>query len=170
MIISKDKVVGVSYVLRQDNAQGEVVEATETDAPFEFLFGAGNLLPEFEDNLAGLKEGDSFAFNIDSANAYGEADPDAVVQLPIDIFIIDGQLAGDLLQIGNVIPMRNDQGHLMHGKVVSFDLNTVTMDFNHPMAGIDLFFSGTVLSVREASPSEIEHGHVHGPDGHHHHH
>jgi FKBP-type peptidyl-prolyl cis-trans isomerase SlyD len=170
MIISKNKVVTVTYQLHEGSANGHVVEETSADEPFVFLFGGGNLLPDFEANLNGLKEGDSFQFNIDSNNAYGEADPSAVVELPLSIFVIDGQIAGDLLQIGNVVPMRNDQGHLLHGKVVSIGANEVMMDFNHPMAGKDLFFSGTVLSVREASPTEIEHGHVHGADGHHHSH
>ncbi|QQS30403.1 MAG: FKBP-type peptidyl-prolyl cis-trans isomerase [Sphingobacteriales bacterium] len=170
MIISKNKVVTVSYRLHEGNAEGEMVEETSAEEPFVFLFGSGSLLPEFEANLDGLSEGDSFQFNINSQNAYGETDPSAIVELPISIFVIDGQLAGDLLQLGNVVPMRNDQGHLLHGKVVGINANEVKMDFNHPMAGKDLFFSGKVISVREASPSEVEHGHVHGEDGHHHSH
>lgn len=168
MIISKDKVVSVSYVLREGNFGGDVVEQTTGEEPFVFLFGAGSLLPDFESHLHGLKEGDTFQFSIDSQNAYGQVESEAIVDLPIDIFEIDGAIDYDLLQIGNVVPMRNDQGHLLHGVVVSVAEDVVTMDFNHPMAGKDLYFMGTVLNIREATPAELEHGHVHGPGGHHH--
>lgn len=168
MIITKNKVVSVSYVLREGDFGGEVVEQTTSQEPFVFLFGVGSLLPDFENNLLGLKVGDMFKFSIASQNAYGPMESDAIVELPIDIFVIDGAIDYDLLQIGNVVPMRNDQGHLLHGTVVNVTDDVVTMDFNHPMAGKDLYFMGTVLDIREATPTELEHGHVHGPGGHHH--
>lgn len=168
MIISKDKVVSVSYELREGDNMGELVEQTTAEEPFTFLFGVGSLLPDFENNLNGLKAGDTFQFGIASQQAYGDLDPNAIVDLPINIFMVDGAIDYDLLEIGNVVPMRNDQGHLLHGVIVNIAPDMVTMDFNHPMAGKDLFFSGTVLEIREATPSELEHGHVHGHGGHHH--
>ncbi len=63
--------------------------------------------------------------------------------------------------------MQNDQGHPLNGKIVEVKENEVVMDFNHPLAGQDLHFSGEILEIREASKEELEHGHVHGPDTHH---
>ena len=67
----------------------------------------------------------------------------------------------NLLKIDNVLPMSDGQGNTMNGKVVSFDDTMVKMDFNHPLAGHTLHFSGEVLEVRVASPEELDHGHVH---------
>jgi len=73
-----------------------------------------------------------------------------------------------MLTIGNYIPMQDQNGYSLQGKVVKRGLDKVTMDFNHPMAGKNLHFTGDVLSVREATEEELHHGHVHGEGGHHH--
>ena len=80
----------------------------------------------------------------------------------------DGKLDTELLQIGKYIPMKNDDGHVIEGKVISINDKGVVMDFNHPLAGKDLHFSGEILDVRDANEEEITHGHVHGEGGHHH--
>jgi len=169
MKISQHKVVSVSYTLREDNALGRVIEQTSTEKPFTFLFGVGQLLPDFEQHLNGLGADDTFAFGIESAKAYGLSDPERIVDLPIDIFMVNGKVDTKMLQIGNIIPLRDQAGHVHQGKVLGTTLSMVKMDFNHPMAGINLFFVGKVLSVREATASELDHGHAHGPGGHHHH-
>jgi FKBP-type peptidyl-prolyl cis-trans isomerase SlyD len=171
MNIAQNTVVALTYELREGNAQGEIVEVVDPQEPFVFLFGTGGLLPDFENNLSGLKAGDTFEFGIDSDSAYGPFEEGAVVALPLETFIIDGAIDLSILEIGNVIPMRDQNGQLMHGTVVEVDDNTATLDFNHPMAGIDLYFTGTILAVRLASAEELAHGHAHGADGHsgHHH-
>lgn len=168
MIIAKNKVVSLLYELHENTLAGELIEKVPSEQPFKFLFGAGGLIPEFEQNIDGLKVGDTFEFGIESANAYGLVDEKAIVNLPKDIFVIDGELATELLEVGKVIPMRNEGGHLIHGLVKEVATDTVKMDFNHPMAGKNLFFKGEVVEIREATPTEISHGHVHGPGGHQH--
>ena len=168
MQITKNTVVSLSYVLKRDNAKGEIIEETRAGDPLVFLYGNGQMLPKFEDHLSTLKTGDAFEFTLVSADAYGEMDQDAIIDLEKSIFMIDGKTDDELLAIGNIIPMRDDQGHTLQGTVVSVTDDLVRMDFNHPMAGNTLHFTGKVIDVREASAEELSHGHAHGAGGHHH--
>lgn len=161
MTISENKVVSVSYELTTSSSQGEIIETVTAASPLTFISGTGNLLAAFEENLSGLKEGDSFSFTIPCQDAYGEPNEKAVVSLPIDAFMVDGQVDNELLQIGNIIPMRDQSGRRLNGKVKEVSDNNVTMDFNHPLAGDDLHFKGTVVGVREATDEEVAHGHIH---------
>jgi len=168
MVISKNKVVSLTYELKLDNAEGEVVDMADAAQPLVFLYGAGNMLPKFESNLAELKADDNFEFTLSSDDAYGPVIEEAVVDLPIDIFMVDGKIDPDMLFVGNVIPMQDNEGRPLDGTVVSITDDKVKMDFNHPMAGKTLHFTGKILDLREATAEEISHGHVHGPHGHHH--
>lgn len=161
MTISNDKVVTLVYQLRVDNKEGDIVETVQEDKPFVFLSGAGLMLPKFEENLAGLKAGDNFEFTLKCEDAYGLATEEAVMELPKNIFEVEGKIEEGLLAEGNVIPMQNEDGQKFNGVVVELKDETVTMDFNHPLAGDDLHFSGNIIEVREATKEEIEHKHVH---------
>lgn len=165
--MAQAKVISLTYELRSGSAQGDIIETAEKANPAQFLFGTGHLIPEFENQVAPLNQGDNFEFTIPSDNAYGPASPEAVVDLPKSVFIIDGELATDMLEIGNMVPMRDQEGNPMNGKVVEVGEETVKMDFNHPLAGIDLHFKGEVLEARDATPEEISHGHVHTGNGDH---
>lgn len=168
MQITKNTIVSLSYVLKRDDAKGEIIEETRAGDPLVFLYGNGQMLPKFEEHLSTLKTGDDFEFTLSSEEAYGDMDQDAIIDLDKNIFLIDGKVDDELLAIGNVIPMRDDQGHMLQGTVVSVGNDTVRMDFNHPMAGNVLHFKGNVIDVREATAEELSHGHAHGPGGHHH--
>lgn len=168
MQITKNTVVSLSYILKRDDAKGEIIEETRAGDPLVFLFGNGQMLPKFEEHLSALKTGDDFEFTLASEDAYGEMDQDAIIDLEKSIFEVEGKIDTEMLAIGNVIPMRDDQGHMLQGTVVSVGDDTVRMDFNHPMAGNVLHFKGNVIEVREASAEELSHGHVHGAGGHHH--
>lgn len=168
MIIAKNTVVSLHYRLQEDDANGEMVEETYGGEPLVFLYGAGQMIPEFERQLEGKSAGENFSFGIKSEDAYGEFDPDAVVMLPLSTFEIDGKIAEDLLVPGRMIPMSDGQGNRLNGIVHEVHNDGVVIDFNHPMAGQDLYFTGVIESVRQATPSEVAHGHVHGPGGHHH--
>jgi FKBP-type peptidyl-prolyl cis-trans isomerase SlyD len=165
MQIKKDCVVSVHYRLQNDNENGALVEETFGGQPLTFLFGAGQMIPDFETNLLGKTTGDKHAFGIKSEDAYGGVNPQAVVDLPLETFVVDGKLAKDLLVVGNMIPMSDGQGGRMNGAVKAVTDSHVTMDFNHPMAGQDLYFTIEVTGVRAATETEIAHGHVHGPGG-----
>jgi FKBP-type peptidyl-prolyl cis-trans isomerase SlyD len=170
MPIAKNNVVFISYQLAfpDEDGQPDVVEIVDEKEPMVFIHGLSGLPEAFEKNLLGLNEGDTFDFSISAEDAYGNVDPNAIIQLPKSIFQAEGQSVDDILQIGNFIPMTDDQGNRMQGLVVSIEGETVTMDFNHPLAEKTLMFQGKILKIREATPEEIAHGHVHGEGGVHH--
>ncbi|MDW7693512.1 peptidylprolyl isomerase [Flammeovirgaceae bacterium SG7u.111] len=167
MIEGNNKVISLTYNLYKDTADGEMIESTEGKEPLVFLTGAGQMIPEFESSVVGLAVGEEFSFGIKSANAYGERSDDAVLDLPQDMFMNEGKMI-DEVQVGNILPLQDNQGNVHHARVLSINENTVTMDANHPLAGQDLYFTGSVLEVREATADEISHGHAHGPGGHQH--
>ena len=159
MKIGEKTFVALSYQLKVD---GQVVETVKAESPLQFVYGTGFLLPAFEANLAGLGKGDPFAFRLDAANAYGEVIPDAVVELPKEVFMVDGKIEDGMLEIGNQLPMSDNQGNRLVGVVKAVGNDSVTMDFNHPMAGQALEFSGTIVEVREATPEDMMTGHPAG--------
>ncbi len=168
MQVKEGHVVSVSYELYATNKDNQLIEKTDNNNPLVFLFGLGHLLKDFEDNLRDKATGDSFDFNIESKNAYGEFNQQAIVELARNVFQIDGQEKSDLLKIGNTIDMQDQEGNPMQGRVLEVGAEKVKMDFNHPLAGVDLNFKGKVLNVRLATPEELDHGHVHGEGGVHH--
>jgi FKBP-type peptidyl-prolyl cis-trans isomerase SlyD len=165
MLVEDKKVVSLVYELRKNKKDGEVIESLNEDQPLVFLFGSGNLLPKFEENLSGLKPGDSFEFSLKSVDAYGEVQPNAVIDVPRNIFQVDGNEDPNLLKVGNTIPMLDREGNRLNGTLMEIGDETVKMDFNHPMAGQDLFFSGKITEIRDANEDELHHGHVHASGG-----
>lgn len=165
MKTSNNKIVSLIYTLREDNENGEIVEQLNEERPLKFLFGSGQLLKEFENNINGLGKGEAFSFNLSPENAYGEVIQDAIVTLNKNIFIIDGVLRDDLLQIGKIIPMRDNNGNPLSGKVIEITSQEVKIDFNHPMAGKSLHFKGEIIEVAEASAKEIAQGYPEGMGG-----
>ena len=102
--IAQNSVVHLTYELRIDDVEGDLVEKVEIDQPFVFLYGSGNLLPEFESNLDGLKAGESFEFSILSDNAYGPVNTSALVELPKSSFEVDGKFMDDMVVVGKYVP------------------------------------------------------------------
>ncbi len=168
MQIGKETVVGVHYELRLNDENGALQEKTQEGNPLVFLFGVGQLLPDFENNLENKKVGDKVAFPVPADRAYGVYDPNAVIDLPIAQFMRDGVLQEDLLQVGRVIQLRDNQNRPVQAKIMLVGKESVKMDLNHPMAGKDLHFTVTVDSVRASTKEENEHRHAHGPGGHQH--
>ena len=155
MEIGRNKFVSLTYQLRLNGAEGEMIEETSKDSPLEFLFGAGRMIEMFEQKLENMKEGDSFNFELKADEAYGQVNSDAVVELPKNIFEVNGSTDEEMLTVGNSIPMQDAQGNRLNGIVLELTDETVKMDFNHPLAGEDLHFSGSVLAVREATEDEL---------------
>jgi FKBP-type peptidyl-prolyl cis-trans isomerase SlyD len=168
LMIAPNMVVTVHYTLRDGGHDGEVVESTLQGEPLAFIYGVGMMIEDFEKNLAGKLAGDAFAFGIPSDRAYGEYDEDARAEIPRSVFNLEPDQEEQLFQLGNMLPLVDGEGHQLDGLVVGTTETTITVDFNHPMAGVDLHFTGEVVSVRPAEPEELAHGHVHGPGGHHH--
>ena len=155
MTIAKDKMVSVTYELKLDGKEGDVFEKAGKDSPLIFLYGSGMMLPAFENGLAEKKASDTFEIFIAAADAYGEVNEEAIVELPKSIFMVDGKIDEQLITPGNSVPMMSTSGQRMEGLVVSVDDNTVQMDFNHPLAGEDLHFTGEILDVRDATDEEL---------------
>lgn len=171
MKAEKDKVVAVSYSLWVDDGENgrEHHETVSEKEPFYFLVGHQNVFPKLEEAIIGKKNGEIFSVFIEFENGYGDYDDSKKVIIPKSNFKEEGKKNKELLRIGNVIPMKDDKGNQMRGEIIKVDYMGVHMDFNSPLAGYDLIFEGKIVSIRDAQPIEIDHGHVHGPDGNHHH-
>ena len=148
MKIEKESTATVSYILT-DAANGVKIEEAAEAHPAKFKFGINQLLPKFEENLIGLKVGDNFDFIILAEDAYGPSDPYAIFDIPSDTFEVDGVIDDKMIQLENIIPMTDDKGNKHMGKVVGINADSVTMNFNHPLADKNLRFIGKVLSVNE---------------------
>ena len=155
MIIDKYTVASLAYTLTTDNNR-KIVEIIRGNHPKAFLFGAGILLPGFEDNLNGLKAGDTFDFELEAEEAYGPKDPFAVLDIPKDTFKVEGRVDESIFILGNEIPMMDNYGNKHMGIVLEVDEGNVVMDFNHPLAGKKIHFKGEVKGVREATQEELD--------------
>lgn len=167
MQITNEKVVTLSYELTVTDTEGqkELIETVEQDDPMAFIQGMSGLPEAFEDNIEGLSVGDTFEFTIPSEEGYGEFDPTAIVELPKEIFQVDGEFVEEMLEVGNYLPMTDDTGNQLNGKIISVENDMVKMDFNHPLVDKEMYFKGTIIDVRDATQTELEHGHVHGAGG-----
>ncbi|MFW6370452.1 MAG: FKBP-type peptidyl-prolyl cis-trans isomerase [Bacteroidota bacterium] len=161
MEIKENRVVSLIYELRKDSESGEVLEKVVEENPLVFLYGMGNMLPKFEEKLAGLQAGDSFNFDLAAAEAYGQQNQDAIVNVPIAAFEVNGVVDQTMLKLGNTIPMQDNQGNRLNGKITEIANDHVRMDFNHPLAGENLHFNGRITEIREATEEELSHGHIH---------
>jgi FKBP-type peptidyl-prolyl cis-trans isomerase SlyD len=167
MKAAPNTVVKIAYELRTEPT-GQVRDSADASQPFAFLFGHGNVLDKFEKNLEGLIAGNQFNFVLAPEEGYGEYDNDAVIQLDKSVFAVDGVEQDEMLFVGNVVPLQDQHGNPFQGRIVSI-ADKVTVDLNHPFAGKTLYFSGSVVEVREAHQVELEHGHVHEHGDHSHH-
>lgn len=162
MTIENNHAVTVQYKLHTVEANGEkvFVEETTSENPLTYLHGVGMMIPKFEEELSGLVAGDKKSFTISPEEGYGAIDPNAVAQLPLDMFSESG-----LPPVGAMLPLTDDQGNQFRAVVVEVNDNAVVADLNHPMAGKTLNFDVEVVAARPATEEELSHGHAHGIDG-----
>ena len=151
--VEKDVVARVHYTGTLPES-GEVFDSSEGRDPLTFLVGHKRMIPGFEEELMGAKKGERRTFTLEPERAYGEKIPEAIQQISIGMF-------GDIAPEPGMTLM-SDVGPF---NVVSVDGETVTVDFNHKLAGETLQFSVEVVDVRAATAEEIDHGHAHGPGG-----
>ena len=161
MKITKDKVVTLTYDLKKDNHEGSNVETADEDNPLKFIYASGMMLQKFEENIKDLEPNSDFQFKLETKDAYGEYEPKNVTEIPKKAFEVDGKIEDGLLVVNNIIPLQDPDGNQFNGIVKAIEGDNVTMDFNHPMAGQDLYFTGKIIDVRDATKEELEHGHVH---------
>jgi FKBP-type peptidyl-prolyl cis-trans isomerase SlyD len=156
MQIAKDTVASIHYTLT-DNS-GKVLDSSSGREPLTYIHGAGNLIMGMEEGLEGKAKGDKLKLKIAPAKGYGEKDDALVQQVPRSAF--GGQ------KVDKGMQFQTNNGQVV--TVTNVGLESITVDANHPLAGVELNFDVEVISVRAASADEISHGHVHGPGGHHH--
>ncbi|RUO79472.1 FKBP-type peptidyl-prolyl cis-trans isomerase [Pseudidiomarina taiwanensis] len=153
--ISQDKVVGIHYVVK--TTEGQLLDQSKEGQPLQFIFGRGMLIKGLENALAGKATGDKFETEIAPADAYGERHDGLIQTVPRSLF-------GD----NEVAPGMQFRASTDNGEqsVIIVDVNDdeVTVDGNHPLAGTALQFDVEVVEVRDATASELDHGHVH-PNG-----
>lgn len=151
-----NKYITVAYKLYSiEDGEREFTEEAPVEHPFQFISGLGLTLEAFERQLEGLNPGDKFDFTIASADAYGEYDEDHVIDLPREIFLIDGKFDSEHIVEGAVIPLMTAEGQRINGSVVEVKDDVVVMDMNHPLAGCDLNFVGEVVTNRPATNEEL---------------
>ena len=156
--VADDLVVTMDYTLTVD---GEIVDSSEEEGPIQFLHGYGNIIPGLEAHLGGLVVGESLQVTVAARDAYGEFDPEQIVDIPLEEFPEE-----ICLEPGVELEMKDQDGDLLFARVISVGKSRAKLDFNHPLAGKQLNFDVTILALRPATPEELEHGHVHGSEGH----
>lgn len=161
-VVREGAVVSLEYELKLAN--GEVVDYSETDEPLEYLHGAENIIPGLERELAGLQVGDEKDVEVAPSEGYGEYDPEDVEV--VERSALQGATKEIPLQLGMVLAVSDGNGEWSEAFVREISPNSVTLDFNHPLAGQRLFFKVKVLGIREATEEELAHGHPHGAHSH----
>jgi FKBP-type peptidyl-prolyl cis-trans isomerase SlyD len=151
------RVVTFHYTLR--DPAGQVLDTSAGGNPIAFLEGAGQIIDGLDEQLRGEPAGKKTTVRVPAAKAYGPQDPAQVQRVPRQALPVDGGL-----KIGDVFQAGADR-HAPVVKVVAIEGDTVLLDANHPLAGVDLSFEVEILTAREATAEEVRHGHAHGPAG-----
>lgn len=160
MVVGQNKVVSIHYTLTND--AGKVLDSSSGREPLAYLHGNGNLIPGLEKALEGKEAGDKLNVKVPAAEGYGTHDPGLIQDVPRRAF-----RGINNIQVGMQFQAESSQGPRTV-TVTRLSGDMVTVDGNHPLAGEDLNFAVEVTQVRDASQEELDHGHVHGPGGHHH--
>ncbi len=156
--IEPGKYVEMVYDLYEVNPEGDkLVHQVAAEDPEKIIFGVtrGVIVP-LEKAIEGLATGDKFDVKVSAKEAFGEYDPEQVAHLEKEIFEIDGKFDNEHVKVGAVIPMMTQDGYRITGKVLEVTDKEVVMDFNHPLAGKEVRFEGTIGVVRDATPEEIQ--------------
>lgn len=134
----------------------ELTEQAPAEHPFQFISGLGYTLEAFEKNLVNLNEGDKFDFTLSVEEAYGPHMPEGVQTLPKSAFEVNGKFDNEHIKVGAVVPMMNQEGERFNATITEITDTEVTIDLNHPFAGKELNFKGTVMTHRDATNKELE--------------
>ena len=112
MKVGNQKVVSLTYTLKFNDKSGQIIQKVEKEKPFVYLFGVGGLLPIFESNLEGLESGSAFQFSLEKNEAYGEYNKEMIVELEKDIFKVEDKIDEEMLKVGNMIPLQDQEGKI----------------------------------------------------------
>lgn len=152
----QNKFLAVTYKLYTgDNGAEQLIEEATEQRPFVFVSGFSVALDAFEQQILATPEEETFDFVIKKADAYGDVDPGRIVELPKEAFTVDGKFDSEHVKKDAQIPLQNEEGQRFWGRVREITDTQVTVDLNHPLAGMDLHFVGTVIENRDARENEI---------------
>ena len=160
MHIENNRVVSLAYTLRDND--DNIIDQSD-DGSFLYLHGASNIIPGLENALTGKTKGDELAVSVAPEEGYGERDQERIQDVPRDMFPPEQEL-----EAGMQFHAQSPDGHAVMVTIANIEGDTITVDGNHPLAGVQLNFVVKIIDVREATQEELEHGHVHGPGGHQH--
>lgn len=155
MKITKDTVAEVAYKIKLDDKDGEMIEFADAQSPRSMMFGYNKMIPGFETHMDGLEPGQSFEFALTPEEAFGIYTENLLVNVPKSAFMVNGAVKEDLLFLGNEIAMMDSHGNPMNGKVLEITDENIKMDFNHALAGKNLWVAGSVLAVREITEADL---------------
>ncbi|RMH14065.1 MAG: peptidylprolyl isomerase [Gammaproteobacteria bacterium] len=153
-LIGDNLVVSIHYTLTND--EGETLDSSIGHEPLAYLHGAGNIIPGLEQALTGKTEGDTLNVHIEAADAYGEVVPELIQKVDISAFS-----GVESVEPGMRFESQTESGDVVPIEVKAVEGNEVTIDGNHPLAGVALNFAVEVVGIREASSEELAHGHAH---------
>jgi FKBP-type peptidyl-prolyl cis-trans isomerase SlyD len=152
LTVDDGQVVSMDYTLHVD---GEIVDTSEGREPLDFLQGVGNIIPGLERELYGMEVGQSKKVVVAAADAYGEFQEDAVVNVP------KGEFPEQIpVEVGTELQVRGQNGETLHGRITKVEGENVELNFNHPLAGKELHFDVTITALREATDDELLQGQV----------
>lgn len=157
--VEPGKYVELVYDLYEVAADGseKLVHQTDPKDPEKIVFGVTRgMIEPLEKAIEGLEQGGKFDVKVKAEQAFGPYDEDQIVELEKEIFEIDGKFDGEVIKKGAVVPMMTADGFRINGIVLDVNAEKVRMDFNHPLAGKDVRFEGSIQVVREATPEEIQ--------------
>jgi FKBP-type peptidyl-prolyl cis-trans isomerase SlyD len=140
---------------------GEVVDTSEGAQPIQFIQGQQQIIKGLEDELYGMSVGESKEVIVGPESGYGEVDPENFAEIPRDQFPSEIPL-----EPGVELELKDEDGEIIDARIVSVMDEIVRLDFNHPLAGEQLHFQVKVVDLREATPEELDHGHVHDGESH----
>ncbi len=163
-----NKFIAVAYKLYSlADGKETLIEEAPADRPFVFITGFGITLDAFENGVEDLPKGEQFTLNIECEEAYGERVEERVIDLNKEIFTINGHFDHDNIYKDAVVPLQNEDGNRFMGRVLDVTEDTVKMDLNHPLAGLDLLFKGEIVENREATNEEVQQmlNHISGEGG-----
>jgi FKBP-type peptidyl-prolyl cis-trans isomerase SlyD len=160
MQISDSKVVTLNYTLKDDD--GNLIDQSQ-DGQFAYLHGAQNIIPGLENALTDKAKGDKVNVRIEPKDGYGERNENMIQNVDRAMFDVEEEL-----QVGQQFNAQSPDGQMLTVTITQVEGDEVTVDGNHPLAGVHLNFDVEVMDVRDASAEEVDHGHVHGPGGHNH--
>jgi len=146
MKIEKNSHVKLAYALRYDDAKGDIIENVSAENPLEIVIGTEDLLEKFEKKIMGLKTDDTFEFVLSPEEAYGNYDEEGIVAVPKAELMED--VDGIEISEGEIVPVVTDEGEEMEAVVLEIEGDIITLDFNHPLAGETLYFSGKIVEVK----------------------